>query len=117
MGAPHPPRLGHQGLGKNDMSYTATLFDCQISAAAKAEATDLFCAAIEQALGGAANVASAYKAYAAAFAEHGELPLPTEATAAERAAVERWEDAERVGSQAAFAGWRNLGGAHFEIEC
>lgn len=98
------------------MTYTATLFDCKISSKDAAEATERFCDAIEADLGGAANVAPAYAAYMAAFNKHGQIPLPAEATDAERAAVMLWADAENSGECAAFDGWGDLGGAHFEIE-
>lgn len=98
------------------MTYTATLFDCPVSDADKDEATELFCAAIEAALGGEAAVVAAYRAYNCAFEARGELPLPSVATDAERAAVTRWEDAECAGQRAAFAGWNgNHRGAHFEV--
>ncbi|MEI6600275.1 MAG: hypothetical protein WCN21_07360 [Comamonadaceae bacterium] len=98
-------------------TYTSSLFDCRgVSDADRREAEQLFCAAIEAQLGGKTNVVTAYAAYEAAFQAHGELPLPAAATEQERAAVEAWEDAERAGCAAAFAGWTgNLGGAHFEI--
>ena len=95
-------------------TYTASLFDCRgISDTDRREAEQLFCATIEAKLG---DVAAAYSAYESAFQAHGELPLPSAATEQERAAVEAWEAAERVGYAAAFAGWvGDLGGAHFEI--
>lgn len=96
-------------------TYTASLIDCPISSAAAAEAESKFSAALEAALGGADNVAPAYRAYMAAFNAHGQTPLPAEATDAERAAVARWEEAECAGESAAFAGWGDTRGAHFEI--
>jgi hypothetical protein len=95
--------------------YTATLFDCRLPPAAKTKATEEFCEALEAALGGIANVAPAYQAYMTAFAAYEELPLPAEARSEERAAVARWENAEQAGQRAAFDGYSDLGGAHFEI--
>lgn len=98
--------------------YTATLFDCPVSDADRREAETLFCAAVEAALGGEAAVAAAYAAYKAAFDAHGELPLPADATDAQRAAVARWIEAEAAGTGAAFIGWHRVpDSAHFEIEC
>lgn len=97
-------------------TYAATLFDCPVSDADKRIAEAAFCKAAEASLGGEQQVAVAYKAYNDAFAVHGELPLPSEATDAERRAVAAWEDAENAGTSAAFAGWvGDLSGAHFEI--
>jgi len=97
-------------------TYTATLFDCPVSDADKREAEGKFCDALDATLGGPEQVAATYADYAATFAEYGELPLPASASAAERAAVARWEDAERGATTAAFAGWSGpLGGAHFEV--
>lgn len=98
-------------------TYTATLFDARgLTDADKREAEEKFCEAIESTLGGVDQVAPAYRAYQAAFDAHESLPLPAEATDSERAAVARWERAERAGNQAAFDGWHDVGGAHFEIE-
>lgn len=97
-------------------TYTATLFDCPVSDADKRTAEAAFCKAVEAFLGGEQQVAVAHKAYSDAFNVHGELPLPAEATDAERRAVAAWEDAERAGASAAFAAWvGDLRGAHFEI--
>ncbi len=102
------------------MSYTVLLMDCPVSADDRRDAESTFCAALEVYLGGAAQVAAAYRAYDAAFKSHEETPLPPEATDAERAAVRLWEDAERAATQAAFDGWHGVSagtmrGAHFEI--
>ena len=100
------------------MSYTVTLFDCQIRDNDKRAAEIVFCNAIENELGGASAVAQAYRAYRAAFSAHGELPLPAHASDIERAAVERWETAEAAGCRSAFDGWHSWPrGAHFQVEC
>lgn len=96
-------------------TYTATLFDCPVSAADAYDAETRFCLSIESELGGEDRVAKAYDAYHDAFMRHDEIPLPPGATDAERAAVELWENAAMAGHRAAFGGWRNIGGAHFEI--
>lgn len=97
-------------------TYTATLFDCPVSDTDKRTAEVAFSKAVETSLGGQQQVAVAYKAYSDAFNAHGELPLPADATDAERRAVAAWEEAESAGTSAAFAGWvGDLHGAHFEI--
>lgn len=98
------------------MTYNAILFDCPVSSADKNQATELFCAAIETHFGGEQAVADAYRAFDAAFMSYGETPLPSCATDAERASVDRWYEALHIAEQAAFDGWSgDLRGAHFEI--
>ena len=97
-------------------TYIATLFDCPVSDADKREAVAKFCAALEASLGREA-VAPTYIAYQHAFDAFGELPLPADATEAQRADVAKWIEAESAGCHAAFGGWHQWpGGAHFEIE-
>ncbi len=99
--------------------YSVTLFDARgISAADQRQAEDIFRATVDAILGGPDGVVAAYRAFCAAMDEHEELPLPANATDSDRAAVARWEEAERAGERAAFAGWvGNTGGAHFALEC
>lgn len=98
-------------------TYTATLFDARgLTDADKRAAEETFCKYLEATLGGADQVAPACAAYDAAFKTHGTIPLPAEATDAERAAVARWEDAEQAATSRAFEGWHNMdSGAHFEV--
>jgi hypothetical protein len=98
-------------------TYSATLTNLRgVTADERQAATERFCEALEAALGGEGKVAQAYADYMRVFTHYGESPLPAGSSFLDCAIIDRWEEAERAGHQAAFAGWSNIGGAHFEIE-
>lgn len=98
------------------MSYSVIFLNSQVKEADKRAAENVFCGAVEALLGGESDVADAYRDYMAAFDAFGKLPLPPEASDAQRAAVRNWELAEGAGYQAASKWWRHWpDGAHFEV--
>ena len=95
--------------------YSATLYDCKgISESDRMDAEQAYCAAVDGLLG--ERAADAYAAYLSIVNKYEGTPLPASADNAERAAVQRWEEADNAGHDAAFAGWHSVpDSAHFEI--
>lgn len=101
------------------MTYSVTLMDCPgVSDVSRRQAEGAFSHGIESHLaGGAGAVALAFQAYSDAIERHGGEPLPLDASAQDREAVDRWNDAYMAGRTAAFLGWyRSPESAFFEVK-
>lgn len=87
--------------------YSVTMKDVVgISESSQAQAVGAFRQGLESALGGgAAKVAIAHMGYVNALSRHGGEPLPMGASADDRNAVDRWNDALAAAKEAAFLGW------------
>lgn len=99
------------------MTYSVTLIDCRgVAESSKRQAEGAFIQGLETALGGSDAVAPAFIAYRSAIERHGGESLPLDASAQDRDAVDRWNDAYGAGVESAFLGWvRSPEAAYFEI--
>ena len=100
------------------MTYSVTLKNCNgIADSSKRQAEGAFTQGLESSLGGADGVAPAFIAYRSAIERHGGEPLPLDASAQDRDAVDLWNDAYGAGVESAFLGWvRSPEAAYFEIQ-
>jgi hypothetical protein len=99
-------------------TYTLSIVDMRLQADDYSAAVDAACASLDATFGYAASVAAACEAHDTIVNAHGQWPLPDEATADERAIVERWVDAERAAERAAVkaSGYKDWSmGGHIEI--
>lgn len=98
--------------------YGVILMDCRgAKDEDKREAETVYAATLDKIFGSEEAVKVAYQRYLELFNKYEETPLPEEATDEERAAIEKWEDADREAHTEAAKNW--LYGmpdsAHFEI--
>ena len=88
-----------------DLIYTVTLEECHVSKTHKDDAIRKYVAALETLLGGTAGMVAAKQAFDIVFSRYEDVPLPPEATQAEREAVSRWDEADIAATNTAFEGW------------